>query len=97
MTRKANFDEPHRFRPERVLAGHEMETPAAKRSAFLPFSGGARDCVGRRFAMLESTVLLSVLFRDLSFTPRDGYVLEPVNQGVVQRPREGLFMKAHRA
>jgi hypothetical protein len=43
-------------------------------SAFLAFSGGARNCVGKRFAMLESVALLAVLVRRLRFEAVDGWV-----------------------
>mmetsp|Transcript_717 Transcript_717/g.1505 ORF Transcript_717/g.1505 Transcript_717/m.1505 type:complete len:126 (-) Transcript_717:121-498(-) len=32
---------------------------------FFSFSDGARNCVGRRLAIMESTILIAVLFRDM--------------------------------
>jgi cytochrome P450 len=63
------------------------------KAAYIPFSGGARNCVGKRFAVLESTVLLSVLVRDLNFTPVGGYEMIPEHTGVVQRPKGEMPMK----
>lgn len=37
------WDDPHRFNPARFLG----DWP---RDAFLPFSGGVRSCLGRRYA-----------------------------------------------
>jgi cytochrome P450 len=53
-----NFKDPDSFRPERFL-GAERER--MHRYAFIPFSGGARDCVGRRFAMTEGNQKTIVL------------------------------------
>ena len=39
--------------------------PAADPANFLSFSDGARNCVGRRLAMMESTILIAMLLRDL--------------------------------
>jgi len=36
------------------------------RGSFMPFSGGARACVGRKFANVEFVATLSTLFRDYS-------------------------------
>jgi cytochrome P450 family 4 len=55
-----NFEDPDSFRPERFL-GAERER--MHRYAFIPFSGGARDCVGRRFAMTEGNQKAIVLGR----------------------------------
>ncbi|KAH8979832.1 cytochrome P450, partial [Lactarius akahatsu] len=45
---------PHAFRPERFLG----EWP---RNAFLPFSSGARGCLGRRFFETESVAAITVM------------------------------------
>ncbi|OSD01453.1 cytochrome P450 [Trametes coccinea BRFM310] len=48
------WDEPEAFKPERFLGNYH-------RDAFLPFSGGARGCVGRGFAETESVAVLSTI------------------------------------
>lgn len=35
---------------------------------YIPFSGGPRNCIGQRFAMMEMVVILAILFRHYSFT-----------------------------
>ncbi|KAJ3484828.1 hypothetical protein NLI96_g5371 [Meripilus lineatus] len=49
------WPDPHTFNPSRFLG----DWP---RDAFLPFSGGVRSCLGRRFAELESIVALTMFF-----------------------------------
>ncbi|UQA56522.1 cytochrome P450 [Polyangium aurulentum] len=46
---------PERFTPERVKARHHY--------AYLPFSAGPRTCVGRRFALYEMMIVLSLIAR----------------------------------
>ncbi|CAK7201048.1 hypothetical protein SEUCBS139899_003749 [Sporothrix eucalyptigena] len=63
------FPEPEAFRPERWL-GDEAK---ALQSGFIPFSTGARGCIGRNISYLEQTVLLaSVVHRyELALTSPD--------------------------
>ncbi|KAH8981652.1 cytochrome P450 [Lactarius akahatsu] len=48
------WKDPHTFRPERFLG----EWP---RNAFLPFSSGARGCLGRRFFETESVAAITMM------------------------------------
>jgi len=75
-------------------SGGESDIAAASRDAFFAFSGGARSCVGRKFAMQEAITVLAVLMRDLKFSAADEhYKLEPFRSGIVQQPRGGIPMK----
>ncbi|OBZ67577.1 hypothetical protein A0H81_12404 [Grifola frondosa] len=48
------WEDPHVFKPSRFLG----DWP---RDAFLPFSGGPRACVGRRFSETEAVAILSLI------------------------------------
>ncbi|KAL0959590.1 hypothetical protein HGRIS_011299 [Hohenbuehelia grisea] len=48
------------FKPEHFI---DTETYRWPRDAFLAFSGGARSCIGQRFAVTESTCILASLVR----------------------------------
>ncbi|KZT50451.1 cytochrome P450 [Calocera cornea HHB12733] len=49
------------FRPERFFDTDDYKWP---RDAYMPFSLGARSCIGARFATLEGMVILSHLVRE---------------------------------
>ncbi|KAF7554290.1 hypothetical protein G7Z17_g3038 [Cylindrodendrum hubeiense] len=51
------FPEPEKYRPERWLesSGKDMQT------SFIPFSTGARGCIGRNISYIEQSVLLATL------------------------------------
>ncbi|MFN2468495.1 MAG: cytochrome P450 [Gaiellaceae bacterium] len=52
------FAAPERFDPDRWLG----EEPAGRpRFAYFPFGGGARRCIGERFALMEATLLIATL------------------------------------
>lgn len=51
------YDDPERFRPSRWRDA----SPQSKGYAFAPFGAGPRDCLGRRFAMLEATLVLATV------------------------------------
>ena len=82
-----NFHDPLAFNPDRFMPENKKHL---SRYAHMAFSGGPRDCIGRRFAMLELLSLFIALARKLKFQCVDGYVLESEKVGVVQRPKGGL-------
>lgn len=57
------WPEPERFNPERF-----GEVAAAQRPehAYLPFGAGPRQCIGRRFAMLELELVLALVMRQFA-------------------------------
>ena len=64
------WEDPDSFVPERFEAEKRLES---KRSpfAYVPFSAGARNCVGQRFAVLEQKVVLAKLFRKFNVVAHD--------------------------
>nr|QST15022.1 CYP4AP9 protein [Diaphanosoma celebensis] len=58
------FEDPDDFRPERF---HRDNSSGHHPHAFIPFSAAPRDCIGRKFAMLEMKVMLSALLRKFEF------------------------------
>jgi len=86
------WSEPEAFRPERWLEPGEPQRP---RSAFIPFGGGPRMCIGEPFARLEAAMLLATIARWWRFAGSTDR--EPELQAVITlRPRGGLPMIALR-
>ena len=54
------FPDPHSFRPERMAREEKAKLP---RGAYVPFGGGRRICVGKRFGYLEAKVIASRVLR----------------------------------
>ncbi|ORY74748.1 cytochrome P450 [Leucosporidium creatinivorum] len=54
----AYWREPFEFRPSRFIDNEEGKW---NRDAFVAFSGGARGCLGQRFALVESVAMISQL------------------------------------
>ncbi|XP_006455974.1 hypothetical protein AGABI2DRAFT_121882 [Agaricus bisporus var. bisporus H97] len=59
------WDDPSTFKPDRFMK------PDWNRDAFLPFSGGPRACLGRRFAETESVVVISMLISQYKITVKE--------------------------
>jgi cytochrome P450 len=57
------WDNPEEFRPERWLNISETETER-RRFAFVPFSGGFRNCIGQRMATMKVHLVMSHLLRE---------------------------------
>lgn len=86
------WDEPDLFDPARFLTGTSADRP---RSAYLPFGGGRRLCIGRSFALMEMVLLTASLSRRFVFDLAPGHPIEP-EATLTLRPRHGLKMVARR-
>lgn len=76
------WDDPTEFNPSRFLS--ETKNQKSRHAySFCPFSAGARNCVGQKFAKLESTIFLSLLLRQ--------YDIEIVNKDEISPHFEGTF------
>ena len=79
------------FMPERFAEGRESAIP---RHAYMPFGAGPRVCIGRVFAMMESTAMLATFLQRARFEAVPGYDPSPTAR-VTLVPRDGMPMKVH--
>lgn len=82
------WENPEKFNPERFDA---EKVKTRHQYAYLPFGGGPRSCIGKHFAMLESQLILAMIFRRYHLRVVEGYSVEP-EPLVTLRPRNGLRM-----
>ncbi|MEJ5945240.1 cytochrome P450 [Pseudokineococcus basanitobsidens] len=82
------FPEPEAYRPERFEVGLDR----AARAAYLPFGAGPRLCIGRDFALVETTLLVAELLRGSTVRPAPGERVH-VDALVTMRPRGGLRLR----
>lgn len=82
------FDDPEEFRPERWLPA-----PPLPPFAYFPFGGGARKCLGDRFAWTEARIELAHLARRYRFDLEPGTAVEP-DPIITLRPRGPVMMRA---
>ncbi|HXF27754.1 MAG TPA: cytochrome P450, partial [Bryobacteraceae bacterium] len=86
------FPDPERFDPERW-------TPEARESrpkfCYFPFGGGARVCIGERFAWTEGILAMATIAQKWRFRLAAGQVVEPLPL-VTLRTKYGMRMIAER-
>jgi cytochrome P450 len=89
----AFWDEPGRFDPDRFDPGRPADRP---RYAYIPFGAGPRFCVGNHLGLLEATLVLVTLVRELRLTTVPGHDVVPEPM-LSLRVRGGLPMTVHEA
>jgi cytochrome P450 len=77
------YPEPDRFRPERFLEGQPSP------SAWLPWGGGRRRCVGMGLAMLEMKAVLRTVLSLMSVGPAARSIERPRWRSVIVTPHAG--------
>jgi cytochrome P450 len=83
------FPEPEAFRPERF----ERERKAAlPRGAYVPFGGGKRICIGKRFGQIEVKLVTTMLLQKLRLDLLPGRTMT-VRQMPTLSPKGGLKMR----
>jgi len=65
------------------------------RSAYLPFGGGRRICVGQSFALMEMVLMAAVMSQRFTFDLVPDHAVE-LEATLTLRPRHGLRVIAHR-
>ena len=85
----AIWEAPEAFRPERFAAGRKEALP---RYAYFPFIGGARQCIGNHFALMEAQLVLATLYQRYHFALWPGHPVEP-EPVLTLRPKHGMRMR----
>ncbi|GAA5798151.1 hypothetical protein HPULCUR_003551 [Helicostylum pulchrum] len=72
----SNWDDPHTFNPERFRPGGEADQKISGEfgNSWIPFSNGARQCIGMNFSLAEQRVVLSMLLRKYTWSLPKGSI-----------------------
>lgn len=82
------WNNPTRFDPFRFTPEAQTTRP---RFAYLPFGGGARQCIGNRFALMEAHLVLATLLPKVKVQVAEGYKGDP-EPLLNLRPKGGMWM-----
>ena len=83
------FPEPEAFIPERFTRERKAALP---RGAYVPFGGGQRICIGKRFGQTEVKLVATMLLQRLRFDALPGRTMT-VRQMPTLSPKGGLKMR----
>jgi len=83
------FPEPEAFIPERFARERKAALP---RGAYVPFGGGSRICIGKRFGQTEVKLVATMLLRQLRLDALPGRTMT-VRQMPTLSPKGGLRMR----
>jgi cytochrome P450 len=85
----ALYPDPFAFDPDRFLPERSAALP---RGAYVPFGGGSRMCLGKRFGQTELRALASVLLTRVRLDPRPGPALRVATTPTLG-PREPVLFR----
>jgi cytochrome P450 len=86
------WPDPETYEPTRFLPGNG---DGRHRSAYLPFGGGRRICIGTSFALIEAALVTAMLSQRFVFDLVPDHPVEP-EATLTLRPRHGVKMIARR-
>lgn len=83
-----HWPEPARFDPERFsLERNQRQAP----HIYVPFGGGARNCIGAGFGLVEAKVVLARLIQQFDLTLTEDWIHPYL--GATLEPRPGVMMR----
>lgn len=85
------WPEPETFDPGRFLATDRTRP----RSAYLPFGGGRRICIGQSFALMEMVLIAAIMSQRFTFDLAPGRRVEP-EATLTLRPKHGVHVVGRR-
>jgi cytochrome P450 len=86
------WPDPETFDPNRFIGDGVKDRP---RSAYLPFGGGRRICIGQSFALMEMVLMAAIMSQRFTFDVQHNHPVE-LEATLTLRPRHGLRVVAHR-
>ncbi len=86
------WDNPDAFDPDRF---DRPETVEPQRHCYMPFSKGARVCLGAAFAQQEAAIILASLLRRFKFDPVPGFKPKPAGR-ITVRSTNGIKLLVSR-
>jgi cytochrome P450 family 110 len=76
--------EPERFDPDRFFGAR------VNPSAFFPFGGGVRRCIGAAFATFETKVVLTRILSRVKLSLASGYAPKAIRSSIALAPSGGM-------
>jgi cytochrome P450 len=86
------WPDPETFDPTRFIGDAVKNRP---RSAYLPFGGGRRICIGQSFALMEMVLMAAIMSQRFTFDLACDHAVE-LEATLTLRPKHGLHVVAHR-
>mmetsp|Transcript_10654 Transcript_10654/g.65684 ORF Transcript_10654/g.65684 Transcript_10654/m.65684 type:complete len:153 (-) Transcript_10654:4984-5442(-) len=91
----AVWEDPDLFHPERFDLDGPMPNENNTDFRYVPFSGGARKCIGDQFALMEGQIVMVYLLKNFDFEIVDEESIG-MTTGATIHTTNGLYMRVKR-
>ena len=85
------YDEPEKFKPERWEPKSLYNKEIKETFINIPFSAGARNCIGQHLALIEAKIIFSEFFKKFNFKLSEGYKLRMTYRFVYEPVDDLIF------
>ena len=87
------FKDPDHFDPNRWMKTEDKDEGTKNPFAYIPFSAGQRNCIGKHMALIEAKLIICSILKNYKISLDDGFKLKMGSHSIGYGPAEPIPLK----